>query len=376
MIEEVGSFFSYEPLEPLPLEWKDSDEIFQIAETAGAADFKTKYPDWEVSLKLGGEMIDILWGMGILKSAGLKKFSQTVNISMINNTENDRYSPPVWVFSLKSYEGDDELNLFIDAKTGEVYGPKTSQESVNLGFEALANRAGDLVFVASICENYDLESQKNFGSSWTNEYYSALKDSIFVYNILAGFLVTINSKPSQQETYIDLSEGWIDSPDALLIAETRGGQAFRNLHGKVNMRSYVGAHASNEFALNYGKVPVWIFQYFGGGEELTVVFDAYTGTDLTTIEENVTNPIEYDLSQNFPNPFNPKTTFSYDVPVKSPVRIRVLNLTGQEVSVLVDEIKTCGAYMVTWNGMDQLQNPVGSGLYFRTKDYYNLMHTS
>ena len=55
-------------------------------------------------------------------------------------------------------------------------------------------------------------------------------------------------------------------------------------------------------------------------------------------------PTEFDLVQNYPNPFNPSTIIKYAVPESSPVSIRIYDLTGQEVTVLVNEVKQAGTY--------------------------------
>ncbi|MEP0826496.1 MAG: hypothetical protein HRF40_13520 [Nitrososphaera sp.] len=74
-------------------------------------------------------------------------------------------------------------------------------------------------------------------------------------------------------------------------------------------------------------------------------------------------PLNFRLHQNHPNPFNPETIISYDVPKSCRVKISVVNILGQLVSTLVDEYKTPGNYSVTWRGIDQTGTPVSSGIY-------------
>jgi hypothetical protein len=70
------------------------------------------------------------------------------------------------------------------------------------------------------------------------------------------------------------------------------------------------------------------------------------------------------LHQNYPNPFNPSTNIEYSVKVVGQVQIRIFNTLGHVVRTLVDERKLAGAYSTTWDGKDDLGQPVASGLYY------------
>ncbi len=70
------------------------------------------------------------------------------------------------------------------------------------------------------------------------------------------------------------------------------------------------------------------------------------------------------LEGNYPNPFNPETTISYNVANDSKVTIEVYNLLGQKVKTLVDDIVSHGNHSVVWNGKDDSNKQVASGVYF------------
>ncbi len=55
-------------------------------------------------------------------------------------------------------------------------------------------------------------------------------------------------------------------------------------------------------------------------------------------------PTQFSLSQNYPNPFNPTTNIKYTVPQNGPVTIKLYDITGREVSTLVNEVKAVGSY--------------------------------
>jgi len=68
---------------------------------------------------------------------------------------------------------------------------------------------------------------------------------------------------------------------------------------------------------------------------------------------------KYILKDNYPNPFNPTTTISYQIPKNEFVTISIYDMTGREVASLVNETKAAGTYNITWNA-----SGLSSGIYF------------
>lgn len=72
----------------------------------------------------------------------------------------------------------------------------------------------------------------------------------------------------------------------------------------------------------------------------------------------------YRLSQNFPNPFNPNTNISFQIPVAGHVYINIYDVSGKLVRTLVDEHKERGLHAVGWDGKDNNSNTLATGVYF------------
>jgi hypothetical protein len=75
-------------------------------------------------------------------------------------------------------------------------------------------------------------------------------------------------------------------------------------------------------------------------------------------------PDEFFLLSASPNPFNPTTTISYDLPEQSIVTLTVFDIAGREVMTLEQSDKPPGNYQIQWNGLDQSGNLVSTGVYF------------
>jgi hypothetical protein len=90
-------------------------------------------------------------------------------------------------------------------------------------------------------------------------------------------------------------------------------------------------------------------------------------------EEPSSTPTYFTLYQNYPNPFNPTTKIQFRVESiefrePSHTTLKIYNILGQLVKVLVDEEKVAGTYTAYWDGKDQNGQPVSSGIYFYKLD--------
>ncbi len=83
-------------------------------------------------------------------------------------------------------------------------------------------------------------------------------------------------------------------------------------------------------------------------------------SEIIVSVDNITRetPQGFRLSQSYPNPFNPSTTITFELPKSSAVRLSVYDLLGREVSVLVNERRDAGVYEVTFDGSN-----LASGVY-------------
>jgi hypothetical protein len=85
----------------------------------------------------------------------------------------------------------------------------------------------------------------------------------------------------------------------------------------------------------------------------------YNYSDIITVE--LATPEQFELRQNFPNPFNPSTHIAYNLPSDGFVTIKVFDIVGSEIVTLVNEEKKAGSYLVSFDGVN-----LSSGVYICT----------
>jgi len=87
-------------------------------------------------------------------------------------------------------------------------------------------------------------------------------------------------------------------------------------------------------------------------------------------EDNATIPASFSLFQNYPNPFNPETNIKFNISFRELVSLKVYNILGNEVAVLLNEVKPAGSHIIKFNGEN-----FSSGVYFYTLTAGNLKET-
>jgi len=99
-------------------------------------------------------------------------------------------------------------------------------------------------------------------------------------------------------------------------------------------------------------------------------FDATTGIDPEVVPVFTNN-----LSKNYPNPFNPDTNISFSLKENGFVNLNVYNTRGQLVKTIISENMQEGVHFTSWNGKDNSNKSVSSGIYFYKMDSKNYSST-
>jgi hypothetical protein len=94
---------------------------------------------------------------------------------------------------------------------------------------------------------------------------------------------------------------------------------------------------------------------YGAGDDRAVLFE--TGPIVIP-------PLPLTLYQNYPNPFNPSTVIRYYLPSDGHVILEIFDVSGRRVARLIDAPEKKGPHLFEWDGRDQFDRPISSGLYF------------
>ncbi len=96
----------------------------------------------------------------------------------------------------------------------------------------------------------------------------------------------------------------------------------------------------------------------GESDPIEITF-TYSGSEAANVIIATTK-----LGNNYPNPFNPVTNIAYSIKETGNLTIEVYNMRGQLVKTLIDEVKETGDHTAIWNGTDNFNKSVSSGVYF------------
>ncbi len=163
----------------------------------------------------------------------------------------------------------------------------------------------------------------------------------------SGMVDTITSKSSMLNKDFTQTENLKDGTYKLAMAHSSPPKDNGTvIHLRIHLKDGVEKDDQSLFSL----------EKFGFNQyDLTGHFDEV----VTSIASEMTEtPDKFKLESNYPNPFNPATKITYQVPVKSDVTITLYNALGRQVTTLVDKTQKPGRYTAEWNARNR-----ASGVY-------------
>lgn len=196
-----------------------------------------------------------------------------------------------------------------------------------------------------------------------------LNDVTITENIADIQKMTLDDTPQGEPLPVELSSfsAFVNSSSVMLNWRTEtevsnyGFDVERKMQDAKSERwvklGFVEGHGNSNSPKNYSfkdeSPPAGIVQYRLKQIDTDGQF-AYS--DVISVTVGI--PEKFELKQNFPNPFNPATNIVYNLPADGFVTIKIYDVIGNEVDVLVNENKKAGRYVIAFNGSN-----LSSGIY-------------
>lgn len=188
--------------------------------------------------------------------------------------------------------------------------------------------------------------------------------------ILSFITVLVVSFISFSKTYTITNSGYTFVPDSIAInvgdtvdfslASIHNArevdQATWNADGTTSNGGFDTPNGGGIVVLTQPGIYYYVCKYHASlGMKGIIVVNAATGVN----SETSSLPQNYSLMQNYPNPFNPTTEISYALPYASKITLSIYDLTGKEITRLVNNTESAGYHSVNFNAAD-----LASGIYF------------
>lgn len=210
-----------------------------------------------------------------------------------------------------------------------------------------------------------------------------IADLVLLINIVNGNVLPPKIEPSggnvlvtmtgSGDAYSVSSSGDVDLGAVLMkISHNSGGPINVTSTGDFTIASHDKDNVITILAYlpEGGGVPAGrrnLFELENLGEDYEIIeisaSDSRGGLITAVSHASAILPERYDLSQNFPNPFNATTMINFALPESRETRLEIYNISGQKVGTVVDGYLEAGVYNITWNGTGDDGKAVASGVY-------------
>jgi hypothetical protein len=261
-----------------------------------------------------------------------------------------------------------ELKKFIPVKKTDALASKTGRTAViyrdTCQFYFLAGDImvnGNPVKFITFPDTASFESLNDMNSCLATESFYLPVNSTFTFSLQGGII------DSADVNGLFTENGWIRFKLELLDAATGlllGEFSSREYNRDNYELSFSGSYKVN--TKNIGNRSVKLRMIISGNiDALYSVADMVSDQsilskrDFEEISFEGAGPVtEYMLSQNYPNPFNPLTIINYQIPADGSVTLKLFDILGNEVKILVDGYKTSGRYTLEFDA-----SSLASGIY-------------
>jgi len=328
-------------------------------------------PEWQWATQAGGSEGDLANGIstdadGNVYVTGF--FEATASFGSFNLTSSgfldifvaklDSNGNWLWAEKAGGSEGDLANGISTDAD-GNVYVTGYFEATASFGSFNLTSSGSDDIFIAKLDSNGNWLWAEKAGGSEGDYGKGIITDAdgnVYVTGYFRG-IASFGSFNLTSSGSKDIFVAKMDSNGNWLWAEKAGGiihDEGRGISTDADGNVYVigGFYATASFG-----------SYNLTGSGFWDIFVAKLNSSVFV--ENEINPAVNSLS-NYPNPFNPTTTISFSIPKDSKVELSIYNIKGQKVKQLISEQFSTGQHSVVWDGRDDNNLPVGSGIYFYT----------
>ena len=264
-----------------------------------------------------------------------------------------------WIWAVQAGENfghDQGLGITID-NSGCCIVTGYFSDTANFGYFSVTSSGIDDIFVAKINPDGDwLWATSAGGTSFDQGNAITFDDAGYCY-VTGGFveIATFGN------TTLTGSTG-----DNIFVAKIDG---FGDWHWATQSVSTAGC-LSNAITMNNSE-NIFVAGFFWdsitfGSQTLTSigdydVFVAQLGMPVYADDELIS--AEPQLS-NYPNPFNPSTTIEFSTQNESNIELTIFNIRGQKVKTLINNDCINGNHSIMWDGVDESNNPVSSGIYY------------
>ncbi len=161
--------------------------------------------------------------------------------------------------------------------------------------------------------------------------------------------------------------GWVStynwSADYDRIYLYRGvADADTTRYDKLMETHMIGSGYTHTRRVEPGRYFLRLHSGWGWSKDPYTIRLTYIGAGETGVAS--VEPIDFAVSDPWPNPFNPSTTLDLRLPESRTVSVAVFSMTGQKIATLADGVFPAGYHAVVWNGTDSSGMPMAAGMYF------------